>query len=173
MSEKLIELRTLPGISRVIDLYAKPDCWDYPNSIETMAIVNEASAGLFAITHDDTLADEETVFLSDEGDEPFTLEEYEERFNATRAAWPEARTFFEAIGWDLSDGRGSQLICAPLFERQIIAVAFDLVDGAAFTPDGSGSWSGYDSDEPEDEEAMAERLEREVAAFLTSKGRRA
>ena len=134
-----------------------------------MIEVNEASVRLFSITQGDTLVGEDDVFENHGIDEePLTAETYEANFRAAMLPWPDSQPFFEAIGWDISNGRGGELECAHFFARQIVALEGDLVEGVRFTPDGSGSWYCAEDDKILDsltEERMAANLEREIAAF--------
>jgi hypothetical protein len=156
----LFGLRDLPGVQRAIELCRNPQNFDYPQSSYTGTELAELSIRLFSIAQWDTIW--ESAEMENER-ERLEREEYEAQFNATRLPWTEAETFWKAIGWDISDGHGGELICAHYFTRQIIVVTGDLVDGAKFTPDGTGRW------EPDDmtaSESLGERLRREAERFM-------
>src|SRR3546814_10998413 len=70
--------------------------------------------------------------------------------------------FWRAIGWDISDGAGHELICAHCFDRQIIAATGDLVEGACVNLDARGALTRA----PVDEGALEDSLKREADAFI-------
>ena len=154
----LVPLRDLPGVQRAADLCRNPRNFEYLAAGFTMEEVADISIRLFSITAWDTELD------VDDELEGMTPAEYEANFQVTRLPWPESQPFWEALGWDISDGNGGELICAHLFARQIIATMGELVEGAKFTPDGSGV-HGAVSDED-----LETRLRDEADDFL--KGRR-
>ena len=185
----LIRLRDLPGIQRASDLCRNPRLWDYPQRSYTQQEIDEISISLFSITAADTIFEIGDYFDDDQFDDdqfedddevdedtsdPQTADSYEANFGAASAPWDDStRTFWEAIGWDLSDGRGKELICAHLFARQIIAVEGKLVEGARFSADGSGREYFGDADgEDGGDDVIAHRLQREVDAFLAKRSRR-
>lgn len=147
--------------------------FDPPNIAETTQRIDDVSIGLFGVTLEDTICHDYDEFPADDGEEPFTPEEYEKRFSATWAPWDQAKPFWEAIGWDLTDGKGKPLKCHWCFERQIIACSFELVEGARFTPDGSGRWQGAIAEELDERrlQAWTEELRRQVQSFLEKKRR--
>ena len=150
-----IKLRDLPGVMQVEAMCRARVPFDPPHESETFRRIDEKSISLFGITLDDTIYDEDDW-------------DYEQRFSATWALWEQAQTYWEAIGWDLTDGKGQPLRCHWCFERQIIACMFNLVKGTVFTPDGSGRWAGETNDELEARrlEAWKEELERQAQRFL-------
>lgn len=166
--QRLIRLRELPGIQRASELCRLGYLFDYPHVSTTMEEINRISVCLFSVTAADTLVDDDDTFTSDEGEEPLTPESYENMFSAALAPWDDrTKSFWEAISWDISDGKGNELNCTHLFARQIIAVTGNLIDGIRFTPDGTGRWYMDDVDDPEEVvQGLTERLQREVAAFL-------
>jgi hypothetical protein len=158
---ELIKLRDLPGVQRATDLCRSPRNFEYPTGSYTAAEIDEISVKLFGIRAWET-------FTTD--DDP-DKDEYEAQFNAARDLWPNSRLYWEAIGWDISDGLGGELISAHLFARQIIATRLDLVDGAKFTPDGTGASNTDEWGDPiEPEQGLATRLQQEAAAFLRNRG---
>ena len=167
MSE-LIRLRELPGIQSIAELCLNPRNFEYPTLSYTSEKINAVSVGLFGITEYDTYEDE-----LDEDDEPEEdAGEYEQQYAVASLPWPQGETFWTFIGWDISDGKGQELICSHFFARQIIAVARELVDGAKFTPDGSGI-AAYDFDGSlvEPEERWEQALQRQAERFLQEKGK--
>jgi hypothetical protein len=169
----LIKLRDLPGVERATQLCRNPRNFDYPQSSYTAEELAGISISFFGIP------EWETWWLPPESDGNAELRqgklseedlaeieesrEYEEQFNVTKIPWTEARVFWEALGWDLSDGNENELISAHCFARQIIVVAGDLVEGVRLTIDGTGVW---DPEETEAIETVEERLRREADEFM-------
>jgi hypothetical protein len=162
---ELIRLRDLPGVQRATDLCRNPRNFEYPQAAYTSAEIAEISIRLFGITEWDTLWD-----IPEEGPLPDVSDEeaeYELQYEPTRLPFEQARIFWEAIGWDISDGARKELVSAHCFARQIIAVTRELVEGAAFTPDGSGR---YAREDPGAEEELEDRLLREAEQFMKGRG---
>jgi hypothetical protein len=149
-------------------LCRNPRLFEYPKAADTQLEIDDISISLFSVTRDDTLADEDDEFFADPGEELLTAESYELKFGAAMAPWDAVtRAFWEGIGWDISDGQGGELNCAHLFARQIIAVEGGLIEGARFTPDGTGRWYMNEPAEPIAGDAeIAARLQPEIDAFL-------
>lgn len=175
----VISLRDLPGIQRASDLCRNPRNFDYPQSSYTAEELAEISIRLFGIPEWETWwpiptpeynpVTNNVEFTVEEERERIEREEYENQFGATKLPWQQAKAFWNALGWDLSDGADAELICAHCFARQIIAVTGELVDGAKFTPDGSGRWQPDDLDATD---SLEERLKREAEQFIIERSRR-
>src|SRR3546814_1757924 len=106
--------------------------------------------------------DDDDVDLDDDSyedeiiDTAAEAEAWEEKFHATRLPWPQNEPFWRAIGWDISDGAGHELICAHCFDRQIIAATGDLVEGACVNLDARGALTRA----PVDEGALEDKIGR-------------
>jgi hypothetical protein len=195
----LVRLRDLPGVQGITDLCRNPRNFDYPQSSYTAEKIAAVSIGLFGITQWDTEFchakpvfeddDDEEDSAADESDEvpPAVLDAYdlwtqarrtyqeqsvayEAQFHPTRVPWSEIEPFWLALGWDLSDGKGAELVSAHCFARQIIAAARGLVPGAVLTLDGSGAW-GAEGAEQVSGDTLEERLKREADAFIARRRR--
>ena len=161
-----IRLRDLPAIAQVESMCRARKPFDPPFADATFARLDEVSVSLFGITRFDTLCEEGDGWEW-EGDDALTQEEYLARFKATEVPWSEAASYWELLGWDLTDKFGNPLQCAWCFERQIISAKFGLNEGAKFTSDGSGTWGVGSSDDHESRlEAWREQLERDAIAFI-------
>lgn len=162
MSE-LIRLRDLPGIAQVEAMVRSRDAFAPANVSATMERVWEISISLFS------LCDYHTEWNDDWSDHDDPIE-YEAAFLNVLRPYSEARPFWEALGWDISDGAGHELGCAHFFGRQIIALKRGDFENARFTLDGSGTfcWDGQQSEEL-DEEQLEARLKREADDFLAGR----
>lgn len=158
----LIRLRDLPGVQRITELCRNPRNFDYPQVSYSAEEIDKVSIGLFGIAEWATRWDDDD---EDAGGADVEAVEFEEQFAQTRMPWPDVEPFWRAIGWDISDGQGGELISAHCFLRQIIAVAGDLVEGAKLTLDGSGT---CDDEEPDEAPCgIEERLKLEADAFVS------
>lgn len=196
---ELIRLRDLPGIQRISELCLNPRNFEYPQRSYTQSEVDEVSTKLFCITAWETGYDfvrytrfaqlgnafdnEEEGEDLEEEDEDLDEDEsdlddpdrviHEQQFHVTSMVWPTSEPFWHAIGWDISDGRGGELICAHLFARQIIALEAKIHPAASFFPLANGAplFDGWG--EPiKQEDRLAATLEEQAKAFLERKGRR-
>jgi hypothetical protein len=159
MSE-LICLRALPGVQEVTDLCRNGRNFEYPTSSYTQQTIDKVSLDLFGVTQEDT------VWAAEEGEsaqEAAERVEYEEQFRVAQLLWPGPEPFWHAIGWDISDGKGSELISAHCFVRQIIAAEGELVEGSHLPGKAPAIW---------DDAAGLGRLQVEVDAFMARLGRR-
>lgn len=156
-AEEVIVFRDLPGIQRVEEIFRNPWALAKDRQRATFEALNDISNSLFCVREYDTLADDD---LDEEA-----LEKYELPFDVCDLPWDEARPFWEAIGWDISDGRGNEYPYAHYFTRQIIAATRSLMVEARFCPDGSGvaafhPWGGKIADEQQFETALQAEVDR-------------
>lgn len=151
-------LRDLPGVQRVTDLTRNPRLFEYPQATGTMNQIAEVVVSLFGVSH------WHMEWIDEPDDDPDEKQEWEKHFQVIRLPWPQSQPFWEAIGWDISDGRGNELVSAHWFMRAIIAAEGRLDEYARFTPDGSGRWPDAEDDEPDT--SFADRLQAEADAFL-------
>lgn len=166
--QNLIKLSELPGFQTAVELYQNPRNLQYPQAGYTQEKIDKISVGLFCITESDV--EEHTI--PDPIDEGVPLEEDEidDRYSACYYPWEDAKPFWEAIGWDLSDADGDEHYLAARFKFQIIATLRELVPGAKLCLDGNGvaaysPWGG-----PK-EEVLEGDLEADAAAFLQNRGK--
>jgi hypothetical protein len=193
-------LRDLPGVQGIAGLCHMPHLWEHPYLRETQDKVDAVSTKLFCITalntkfygidrfsHEDDLEEDEEEEEEDTDgwseDDSFDIEEYraelkaeeashEEKFQAVTMPWPASKPLWDVLGWDISDGKGNELICAHLFCRQIIAVEGSLIPGAHFCPEGDGLPAFDDEGRPIDrEKAWASSLAADAERFMREKGR--
>lgn len=136
------------------------DAFNGKNDEQCAEAIDKVSVSLFCIGPIETWWDQDE-------DAAFSEEEWELQFANVLRPYSEARPFWEAIGWDLSDGEGDELACAHWFGRQIIALEGGLVGSARFTPDGTGSLA--EDEDADDPERWGEGLLSEVEEWL--KGR--
>jgi hypothetical protein len=148
-------LRDLPGVQRVTDLTRGPRNFEYLSFIGTMNEIEGVSVKLFGT------CDRFQRWIDEEGDDPDEKAEWERNFAVTQLPWSESRPFWEAIGWDISDGRDEELISAHWFMRSIIVTARGLDEEAKFTPNATGKWPDQDDDLD-----LAERLQAEAEIFM-------
>lgn len=152
-------LRDLPGVQRVTDLTRNPRNFEYPQTATTMQEIEAVAVSLFGVCHWGL------TWIDEPDDDPSERDEWEGTFSVTLLPWPESRPFWEALGWDISDGRGGELISAHWFMRPIIAVEGGLDEDARYTPDGSGvTTTDCDDDRGG---ALEDRLQAEASAFLS------
>lgn len=157
---QLICLRDLPGVQEVTDLCRDGRNFDYPTSAYTQQTIDKVSLDLLGVTQEDTRWEVEE---SESEQETAERVEYEEQFRVTQLPWPASEPFWRAIGWDISDGKGSELISAHWFVRQIIAAEGELVEGSHLPGKAAAIWN---------DAAGLERLQREVDAFMAGLTRR-
>jgi hypothetical protein len=167
--ERPIRLRDLPGIAEIELKCKSRSYFDDRHKADTLAHINEVSESLFSLPY--WLTDYYDYDWSEADDPPMHAQWDTILANAERD-FDEAREFWEALGWDLSDEKGRELNCAHWFARQIIILESSWIDDVVLTPDGSGRFIVQDN-EPLDEDALAERLYREAEAFLLRQNRRA
>lgn len=157
---ELIRLQDIPGVQEVTDLCRNGRNFEYPASSYTRHTIDKVSLDLFGVTQEDT------VWAAEEGESAQEIAErveYEEQFRGAQLLWPEPEPFWRAIGWDISDGKGWELISAPCFVRQIIAAEGELVEGSHLPGKTAAIWS---------DAAGLGRLQREVDAFMAGLTRR-
>lgn len=154
-------LRDLPGIMEIEALCKSPSYFDDFNIRDTMWKIDQVSIALFSLSYYDTAYDE---FEWAEDEEAPTREQWETLMSNTMKPYSVARPFWEAAGWDITDGNGQELQCAHYYTKQIIIAEFANVEGIELTPDGTGREQDDEQELPEDE--LAERLDREAKAFL-------
>lgn len=167
-NEKLIKLRELPGFQYAVELYQNPRNLEYPTSSYTQEKIDKISVGLFCITELDV--GKNTIPDPTDMGVPLEEDEIDDRYSACYYGWEEAKPFWEAIGWDISDSDGDEHYLANLFKFQIIATVRQLVPGARLCLDGKGiaaysPWGG-----PKDELETA-NLKAEAEAFLRNRGK--
>jgi hypothetical protein len=176
----LIVLRDLPGVAHISELCLNPRNFEYPQSSYTNVAIHDASVGLFCISawdttsYDDDIEGDDAETEEEGGEEDLDGEEVhpEDRYQVTVLPWPASKPFWEAIGWDISDGRGNELVSAHYFARQIIACVGGLVEGAEFHPNGDGTAAFDDDGQPINrDQAWVDTLETQAAEFLRRKGR--
>lgn len=182
---ELIRLRDLPGMQRIIELAANP-AQHNPNMRTLLdEEIDALSIRLFRITEWDTYFFE---YESDDGeeagvecwsndneeeDETVSDEELErwEQFDASllncSRHYDETKPFWELLGWDISDGKGEEMVCAHRFLRQILAVHSGIVEGAQFCPLADGKRIL----DAQDVESLEARLGAEAQAFYARRGR--
>lgn len=153
----LIELRNLPGVERITALCRNDRNFEYPQSGETLREIDEVCIRLFGITN------YYLEWVDDESDDQTEKREWKLNFQVVDLPWPEARLFWESIGWDVSDGNGNELISAHWFMRPIIAAVKELDEDAKLTLDGSGVWK---SENEIDLDALTTSLEAQAQEFL-------
>lgn len=165
MAEKeLIALRDLPGVSRVTDLVNTPRAFEYPQTNYTLIEIDDIVASLFGLP-DWCLNWDEMEF---DDDEPYREEEaWNLNFKVATLPWEEARVFWESHGWDLSDGKGNELVSAHRFMRPLIACLKELHEDAVFHPQANARRIEREMSD----EDMAERLKREADEFLSRRRR--
>lgn len=194
--EELVRLRDLPGISDITDLCRNQRNFDYPVSSDTQAKIDGASVRLFGITQLDTNweAERDRLYYSDDFDDVEDVDDDDDaddvsdeeetetetvdyaaaetawdlQFHVTSLSFPASEPFWRAVGWDISDGAGKELLCAHLFDRQIIAAVGSLVSGARLSLDGSGR---TELDDEHTEANLADRLDREAQEFMARRRR--
>lgn len=161
-------LRDLPGVQRVTDLTRNPRLFDSLNVNATMAEIENIVVSLFGVPSS------WLEWIDESDDDPDEKSKWEMNFKVTTLPYADAEPFWSAIGWDVSDGKGNELLSAHWFMRPIIAAIRELEDGGTFTPDGSGHWPVIEGDGAEEEIRLAQisgRLEADVAAFFRRQGR--
>lgn len=159
--ERPIRLRELPGIADIELKCKSRSYFDERNIATTLEQINSVSISLFSLSYWGTAYED---FDWSEDENPPTEDQWDTvLWNAIRP-YDKVRGFWEALGWDLTDETGRELDCAHFFAEQIIILESGWVEDVRLTPDGSGALQPYD--EPLGEEELAERLQREAAAFL-------
>ncbi|WP_148648522.1 hypothetical protein [Sphingobium baderi] len=170
----LLRLIELPGIAEVEKLAsARGGLWREDDP-ERVALTDRVSVSLFGITEDDTYRPEPvfTDFLTPADRIEFARYQFVsvDRFPYARKAHDKATDawyaweaqfnilydesiadedrakFWQVLGIDGTDERGSQLCCFHAFSRQLIVVARGLLPGATMTPDASGRRASPDAD---------------------------
>lgn len=169
MDEHCKRLRDLPGVDEVEGIYHVPSSFDYYNVRQTMETIDRVSISLFSLSCHDTDYDCFEWVDDDEADEgPPTPEQWETMLSNALKPYAETRPFWEALGWDITDGKGNDLRCAHYFAKQIIIAESGWVPDVRFTPDGSGAELPIEGPELTEEE-LAERLEQEVRDFFLNR----
>lgn len=162
----MIAFRNLPGIQRVEEIFRHPGALSSENRVDTMWAINDVSNALFCVTRYDTFADD--------GLDDDSIEAHELQFDVCDLPWSQARPFWEAIGWDISDGGGDEHPYVHYFARQIVAAVRGAMLEAKFCPAGDGKAS-FDpwGDRLDPERSMEDELNDEVARFFDKRGRSA
>lgn len=160
----LTVFRDLPGIRRIEEIFQHPHALSSERRIDTVQAIDDTSNSLFCVTEYDT-------WPEDDWDDE-RLYAHEAPYHVCDLPWGEARAFWEAIGWDISDGEGAEHPNVHYFARQIIAAVRGLMPEAKFCPAGDGK-AAFDSwGDPLDSETTAEeKLKAEVARFFEKRGR--
>jgi hypothetical protein len=165
---ELKRLRELPGVMEIEAMCGVAEPWDGYNRTWTRNRIDAVSVSLFGLPYGVTSYD--WFDWEEDGEEQPTEEQWEALLSNANRPYSETEQFWTALGWDITDGRGRELNCAHWFARQIIVCESGLVDGAVFTPDGTGKAPVYAGPEPTEDE-LTERLEDEVRSFLMRRGR--
>lgn len=161
MADQIV-FRDLPGIRRVEEIFRNPRALNSDNQFDTMAAINEVSNSLFCVTDYDT--GHELEWPEDR------IEDWELAFDVCGQPWEQARIFWDAIGWDLTDGNGEEHPHAHYFTRQIVAAIRGLMPEAQFHPDGTGKPAFDAWGDPHDTDAgLEERLQDEVKRFFAKR----
>lgn len=168
MSSEIKRLRDLPGVAGIEELCRVPSYFDERNIWETLERIDAVSVGLFSLSYWCTGYD---CFEWDPDEDRPTREQWDQLLSNAMKPYSDTHGFWEAAGWDITDGKGRELECAHYFAKQIIVAEFGNVEGVELTPDGSGSEPTYEGPELTEDE-LAERLESEVQAFLLRRGER-
>lgn len=155
-------LRDLPGVAQIEGWCQVPSYFDDRNIRDTLYEIDRVSISFFCLSYNDADYDD---WDWEEDENPPSEAEWETRLSNSMKPYSDTQPFWEAIGWDITDGKGCELDCAHYFAKQIILAESGWLEGVEFTPNGSGSESVFD-DEELDEEELAERLQEEVKAFL-------
>lgn len=166
--ERPIRLRDLPGIAEIELKCKSPSYFDERNKAETLEEIDRVSVGLFSLPYWLTQYDH---FIWDDVDDAPSEDEWETILWNAQRQYNDARQFWDALGWDLTDENGTELDCAHWFARQIILAESGWIEGVELTPDGSGSLDLQDN-EPLSEDELAERLASEAQAFLLRRNAR-
>jgi hypothetical protein len=124
--------------------------------------IDRVSISLFSLS--DVDADYDDWDWEDDENPP-SKAEWDSLLSNAMKPYSETRPLWQALGWDITDGKDRELDCAHYFAKQIMLVESGWIEGAQFTPDGSGTELVYDDSDPTEEE-LTERLEREAKAFL-------
>lgn len=156
------KLREMSGIIEVEEI-----CWN-PQNLEGMAFLenwpkfDKASERLFGVNHNDTFKEDD--------DE---IDEWEMHFDICYLPYEgETKLVWDLMGWDLTDKKGVELVCAEHFKRQIVVVEKQLMPLAKFHPlaDGVRSDCLKSAVEIEIEESTLEqRLETAASEFVKQK----
>ena len=162
MEVDIIRLRDLPGIMEIEALCHVPKHFDYYNIGDTMERIDVVSVSLFSVSYDAT--DYDGFEWSDVEDAPSEAQ-WDGWLSNAMKPYSVTRPFWEALGWDITDGKGRELNCAHYFTKQIIIAESGWVEGVQLTPDGSGKEPAYEGPELTEEE-LAQKLEREAQEFL-------
>lgn len=180
---ELIRLRDLPGMRRILELSLNPHQHDPNMRTQLDEEADAVSIKLFGITkwdtyfdiYDDSVEDEDEdededvddtdPVLTD--DEWQRLDQYLTSVSLCDQPFENSQAFWEAIGWDVSDGSGSEMLSADLFLRQILAVEAAIIEGAKFHPDANGKplfdWHGNPMAKSM---SFEEKLQAEAERFL-------
>jgi hypothetical protein len=164
MNEQVKRLRDLPGVAQIEGWCKVPSYFDDLNIRATMDEIDRVSISLFCLSYYETGYD-----LYDwEGDvDPPSRDQWETWLWNSMRPYSESQPFWEALGWDITDGKGQELDCAHYFTKQIIIAESGWIEGIGLTLDGSGKEPVHaNAAEELSEEELTERLEREVQAFL-------
>ncbi len=151
---RTVLLRKVPAIAEIeAMLDVRGAAW----ALAFEAKCDEASLALFGITqvdtcpkepHPDDIEDKSAISRFSMSDEAFST------YSAAIDRWYDWQTviaeferdtserglisYFASIGYDVTDGRGSELRCLPYFSRQLYVAHKGLLPGAKVTLDGSG-----------------------------------
>lgn len=166
-------LRSLPGIIEIEEICRNPDNLKRDEvRNENLEKINRVSAKFFGIIAYDTYG-----HWPEDGEpdrECSRFQEAEQHYEV--CDWEylgDAITVWNMLGWDLANTKGEELFCAPYFNRQIIAVEKQLVEGAKFHPLGNGIRPDFlKSDKEKRLEAylLEDQLEKEAKNFRRTYG---
>ena len=163
-------LRDLPGIAEFEALVARveglPNPSWAPEGDDLQPAADRLSRALFGITEDDTAYAYEDGASDDEYSVSYNR--WEENFSFLWADTDDekaAATFiWEAMGWDVTDACGAELLALVYFDRQIVSAMKGL---AGRRPDAAPS----DDEIAVNAEGWAKSLARDAKSFHGSKGR--
>lgn len=164
----MIILRNLPLVIELEELFRNPRNLQYPESSYTWEKVDKACEKLFGVTSRQvTFYDPKTGNVNTEIPYEDTAYFEDDRFDVAEMCWEDAKSFFLAVGWDLSDEDGDEYHLAESFKAPIVCALHEVIPGCKFDPDGRMKpLFDYKGQRLSSPEAWKEGLESEVKDFL-------
>lgn len=170
---EIIKLRELPGIAEIERDLQISNAWakekdDLPERIDAVSL------SLFGITEEDTEFDgyPEGECTDEEWEAAEKQEaEWDLHFHFLELDYADSAPLWAAMGWDVTDGHGNELMATEHFGAQIIATLKNLIPHAKFYPAGDGPNRRHlsDVDATTEAEEWGEAMALAAKKFLPSR----
>jgi hypothetical protein len=142
--------------------------FDDRNAAATYEKIDTVSVALFSLSYWCTAYDD---FAWDDDEARPSEEQWDAMLANAMKPYDITRPFWEALGWDITDGHGRELACAHFFAEQIIIAESGWIEGVQLSLDGSGTEPVHEGPELSEEE-LTHRLACEAETFLLRQNRR-